>query len=193
MTSSFASELLQRAEYEFLTNPTLNDLKANMNGNRVTSKNHKPFPSLSEIKLTPKRMIFCCFDRRVNPEEFLGLKREDETILVRTASGTPARNIIDIVAIDNLVGLTELTVVKHTDCGALHMTENDIHNHIISYNPDLAGKLDDFSVGTTTDIVQKTREDVKLLKSSPLIRKELRDTVSGLLYDIKTGKVTKIV
>lgn len=42
-------------------------------------------------------------------------------------------------------------------------------------------------------IVQKTRDDVDLVKSSPLVRKELRDTVSGLLYDIKTGKVSKIV
>jgi hypothetical protein len=33
------------------------------------------------------------------------------------------------------------------------MTDNDIRNHIISYNPDLAGKLDDFTAMATTEYV----------------------------------------
>ena len=37
-----------------------------------------------------------------------------EAVIVRTASGTPARNLYDIAAIDNLTTLTELIVVKHT-------------------------------------------------------------------------------
>ncbi|KAH8165083.1 hypothetical protein CIB48_g3158 [Xylaria polymorpha] len=164
MTSSFVSELIQRAE--------------------VLSKNHKPYAYFSEVGLTPKKMIFCCFDPRVKPEEFLGLTNGD---------GTPARNIIDIAAIDRLAGLTELIVIKHTDCGATYITENDVRNHIIEHNPELAGKLENFTLQTTTDIVERTKLDVELIKSSPLIRKELRDTVVGLLYDIKTGTLTKVV
>ncbi|KAI1127225.1 carbonic anhydrase [Nemania abortiva] len=184
-----SSEFVQRAEY----GRPLNAMNSCLTHNRVLSKDHKPYPYFSEVGLTPKKMIFCCFDPRVIPEQFLGLKDEDDAILVRTASGTPARNIIDIAAIDRLAGLTELIVIKHTDCGATYITENDVRNHIIEHNPDLAGKLDNFTLQTTKDIVERTKLDVELIKSSPLIRKELRDTVSGLLYDIKTGKLTKIV
>ncbi|KAI0438082.1 carbonic anhydrase [Xylaria telfairii] len=173
MTSSFVSELIQRAE--------------------VLSKNHKPYAYFSEVGLTPKKMIFCCFDPRVKPEEFLGLTNGDDALLVRNASGTPARNIIDIAAIDRLAGLTELIVIKHTDCGATYITESDVRNHIIKHNPELEGKLENFTLQTTTDIVERTKQDVELIKSSPLIRKELRDTVVGLLYDIKTGTLTKVV
>ncbi|KAI8946643.1 carbonic anhydrase [Xylaria longipes] len=173
MTSSFVSEIIQRAE--------------------VLSKDHKPYPYFSEIGLTPKKMIFCCFDPRVHPEHFLGLTNGDDALLVRTASGTPARNILDIAAIDRLAGLTELIVIRHTDCGATYITQDDVRNHILKHNPGLAGKLDSFAVSPTTDMVEGVKLDVELIKSSPIIRKELRDTATGLLYDIKTGKLTKIV
>ncbi|KAJ8121167.1 hypothetical protein ONZ43_g2314 [Nemania bipapillata] len=173
MAPTPASELLQRAE--------------------ILSKDHKPLPLLTEVGLSPRSMIFCCFDWRVKPDEFLGLTDADSAVLVRTASGTPARNIADIAVIDKILGLTELIVIKHTDCGATYITDNDVRDHIVKHNPDMAGHLDDFTVLATTDIVKRTQQDVEIIKSSPLIRKELRDTATGLLYDIKTGKVTKIV
>ncbi|KAI1363213.1 carbonic anhydrase [Xylaria arbuscula] len=173
MASPFASEVIRRAE--------------------ILSKDHVPQPNLEELPMTPLKMIFCCFDPRVLPEKFLGLKSDDRVLLVRTASGTPARNILDIVAIDRLVGLNEIIVVKHTDCGALHMTDEAIREHIVKHNPALAGKVSDIEAQTTTNITERTRLDVEIIKSSPLVRKELRATVSGLLYDIKTGKVDRIV
>ncbi|KAI0394948.1 carbonic anhydrase [Xylariaceae sp. FL0594] len=173
MPPSLASELVRRAE--------------------VISKGHTPQPYLSEIAMSPQKMMFCCLDRRVVPEKFLGLKSSDGVVLVRTASGTPARNILDIVAMDKLVGLSEVIVVKHTDCGALHTTDAEIRKHMIEHNPDLAGKVDDVAFQATTDIVERTRLDVEIIRTSPLIRKELREAASGLLYDIKTGKVSRIV
>lgn len=35
-------------------------------------------------------------------------------VVVKTASGTPARNLNDIAALDYLTTLTELIVIKHT-------------------------------------------------------------------------------
>ncbi|KAI0467774.1 carbonic anhydrase [Xylaria cf. heliscus] len=173
MTSSFTSEILRRAE--------------------VVSKDHKPYPYLSEVAHRPKKMIFCCFDQRVIPEHFLQLSDGDDVLLMRTASGTPARNMIDIATIDRLAGLTEVIVIKHTDCGATYITEHDVREHIIKHNPDLAGTLDDLDLQSTTNMVERTRLDVELIKSSPYVRKDLREKVSGLLYDVKTGSLTKIV
>ncbi|KAI1748409.1 hypothetical protein F4782DRAFT_550772, partial [Xylaria castorea] len=105
-----------------------------------------------------------------------------------------ARNLNDIVAIDNLTTLTEVIVIKHTDCGAIHMTEEQIRAHIRKHNPDIDSEvLNNFAAETTHDIVDRTRKDVELIKNSPLIRKELRESASGLLFDITTGKLTKII
>ncbi|KAI0534597.1 carbonic anhydrase [Xylaria digitata] len=175
MASSLSQELLQR-----------NDA--------YVEKGHKPIPLFTEIGFTPKKMIFSCIDGRVKPEELLGITEADEAVIVRTASGTPARNLSDIAAIDNLTKLTELIVIKHTDCGAVYMTDKQIRAHIRTHNPDIDGQvLDNVVVGTTHDIVERTRKDVELIRNSPIIRKELRETASGLLFDITTGKLTRIV
>ncbi|RWA14532.1 hypothetical protein EKO27_g560 [Xylaria grammica] len=175
MPSPLAQELLQR-------------------NHAYIEKGHRPIPLFTDIGFTPKKMIFSCIDGRVKPEELLGLTDADEAVVVRTASGTPARNLNDIAAIDNLTTLTELIVIKHTDCGALYMTEEQIRAHIRTHNPDVDGQvLNNVVVGTTHDIIQRTRKDVELIRNSPIIRKELRETASGLLFDITTGKLTKVI
>ncbi|KAI1750606.1 carbonic anhydrase [Xylaria castorea] len=173
MSSSFSSEIIQRAE--------------------VLSKDHKPFPYITEKGLGPQKMIFCCIDPRVKPEKFLGLTGGDDVLLVRTVSGSPERNIRDIAQIDKLLGLTELIIIKHTDCGTTYITDDEVRDYVVEHNPHMAGKVDDFTLHNTKDMVEGVKFDVELIKSSPFLRKGLRDTVSGLLYDIKTGKLTKIV
>ncbi|KAI1358155.1 carbonic anhydrase [Xylaria arbuscula] len=173
--TSFAEQLLKRNE-------------------AYLEKGHRAIPLFTDLGFTPKKMIFSCIDARVNPIALLGLTDADEAVIVRTASGTPARNLNDIAAIDNLTTITELIVLKHTDCGATYMTEDQIRAHIRTHNADIDGQvLKDYAVGTTHDIVERTRQDVELIKSSPIVRKELRETVSGLLFDITTGKLTRIV
>ncbi|KAI0457395.1 hypothetical protein F5B21DRAFT_501445 [Xylaria acuta] len=131
MASSLAQELLKRNE-------------------AYMEKGHKPIPLFTELGFTPKKMIFSCFDPRVKPEQLLGLTDADEAVVVRTASGTPARNLNDIAAIDNLTTLTELIVIKHTDCGALYMTEEQIRAHIRTHNADIDNQvLNNVVVGTT--------------------------------------------
>ncbi|KAJ2992006.1 hypothetical protein NUW58_g2316 [Xylaria curta] len=181
MASSLAQELLKRNE-------------------AYIEKGHKPIPLFTEIGFTPMRMIcyltrvVSCIDWRVKPEEVLGLTDADGAVVVRTASGTPARNLNDIAAIDNLTTLTELIVIKHTDCGATYMTEEQIRAHIRTHNREIDGEvLNNVVLETTHDIVERTRKDVELIKNSPVIRKELRETASGLLFDITTGKLTRVV
>ncbi|KAI1350077.1 carbonic anhydrase [Xylaria sp. FL0043] len=171
---SFAQELLKRNE-------------------AYLEKGHKPVPLFTEIGFSPKKMVFACVDGRVKPRELLGIQDDDDAIIVRTASGTPARNLNDIAALDNLTTLTELIVIKHTDCGATYMTDNQIRAHIRKHNADVDNQVvNDFSVGTTHDIFERTRYDVELIKNSPIIRKELRETATGLVFDVTTGKLTKV-
>ncbi|KAI0183764.1 carbonic anhydrase [Xylaria flabelliformis] len=157
-------------------------------------KEHKRSPLFSEMTFSPKKMIFSCFDSRADPRNILGLTPADGAIVVRNASGTPARNLNDIIAMDKFTSLTEVIVIKHTDCGATHMTEEGIRAHIKKHSPNIDSEiLNNFEMETTHDIVDRTRKDVELIKNCPLIRKELRDNTSGLLFDITTGKLTKVI
>ncbi|KAI0436832.1 carbonic anhydrase [Xylaria telfairii] len=175
MASLLAQELLKRNE-------------------AYIERGHEPIPLLSELGFTPLKMIFSCTDWRVKPEKVLGLTDADGAVVVKTASGTPARNLNDIAALDYLTTLTELIVIKHTDCGALYMTEEQIRAHIRTHNADIDdGVLNNVVLGTTHDIVERTRQDVELIRNSPIIRKELRENVSGLLFDVTTGKLTKVI
>jgi len=39
---------------------------------------------------------------------------------------------------------------------------------------------------------ESVKQNIKFVKESPYIRKELRESAQGFLFDIKTGKVNKI-
>ena len=41
-------------------------------------------------------------------------------------------------------------------------------------------------------IEESVKADIKFVKESPYIRKELRDSAQGFMFDIKTGEVKKI-
>lgn len=40
---------------------------------------------------------------------------------------------------------------------------------------------------------ERVRVNVQVIKDSPYIRQELKDRTRGLIYDIKTGKLTQVV
>lgn len=39
---------------------------------------------------------------------------------------------------------------------------------------------------------ERVRENIKIIKESPHIREELKARTKGLIYDIKTGKLTEL-
>lgn len=39
---------------------------------------------------------------------------------------------------------------------------------------------------------ERIRQNVKIIKESPYIREELKARTKGLIYDIKTGKLTEL-
>ena len=43
-----------------------------------------------------------------------------------------------------------------------------------------------------SSLEQSVRDDLALLKASPLVRKELAENAKGFVYDIKTGLLTPV-
>lgn len=55
------------------------------------------------------------------------MKKTAGVLVVRNASGSPAGNIFDIVALDSLLGISEVIIVKHTGEWIYRLIDSFIH------------------------------------------------------------------
>jgi carbonic anhydrase len=44
----------------------------------------------------------------------------------------------------------------------------------------------------SVSVEDSVRSDVEFLKQSPLVRKELKGSIQGLVFDIETGRLNKV-
>ena len=87
-----------------------------------------------------------------------------------------------------LLGTTAIVVIHHTDCGMLTFSNNDLARKI---EQDLGVDVGDRDFLPFVDLEQSVRDDVALLRSSPLIPQDI--PISGAVYDVRTGSVQEIV
>jgi carbonic anhydrase len=96
------------------------------------------------------------------------------------------------LTIENVLGLStgdaQFLVINHTDCGMLTFTDQDLQQKLAQkYNLD-ASRLKFHSFPNLEDNV---RDQVNKIKSTPFLPNEI--PVYGLTYDVKTGKLRRIV
>jgi carbonic anhydrase len=141
-----------------------------------------------------RTVILCCADHRTDPAHVLGLM-PNEAVVIRNPGGrvTPdfLRSLAVLAAVsmtENLSAAYELILMQHTDCGLSHLspeTNADVLASFFGVTPDeVANK----QLGDPREAV---RSDISLLRSNPLVPRTL--VVSGLVYDIDTGRVERIV
>jgi carbonic anhydrase len=151
----------------------------------------------AELKMMPsmKTVVIGCVDPRVDPAEVLGLK-QGEAAVIRNVGGRinpPALQNMAIVrslaaAQGNDIGPGwNLIVLHHTDCGIGPC------RHLV---PDLLAKnlgvetkdLDSLAIA---DPYEAVAIDVAKLKANPSLPGGF--TVTGLVYDVATGRVNVVV
>ncbi|KAH8658336.1 carbonic anhydrase [Xylariales sp. PMI_506] len=131
-------------------------------------------------------LIVTCVDPRCVPERFLGLTPEDGVGVLRNACGHIPLALNDILALDHLIKLSNVIIIHHTDCGASHFKTVNIRKELKERLPNNTD-IDSMTFGDFEDLEQSVLEDVKFLKNSPLVRKELTENVHGFTWDLKTG------
>ncbi|PKK45846.1 hypothetical protein CI102_10461, partial [Trichoderma harzianum] len=129
-----------------------------------------------------------CLDQRVHAEEFCGISTGDLPV-VRCAGGRARLAISDIAILNTLIGINEIILIHHTDCGLTHRSTDYMREKIEAISPLEAQKMDLEDLGII-DFEASINNDVSWLRNHPLIKKETK--ITGLLYDIDTGKLTKI-
>lgn len=140
------------------------------------------------LKPKTKVAIVTCMDSRLHVAQALGLALGDAHIL-RNAGGRVTEDMIrSLVISQQQLGTREIVVLHHTDCGAQTFTNEDF---AVQLKRDLGVDVSGRDFLPFTDIEESVREDMALLRKSPLIPDEV--VISGAVYDVDTGRMTEVV
>ncbi|KAK8117978.1 carbonate dehydratase [Apiospora kogelbergensis] len=128
-----------------------------------------------DLKLPPGRMT--CMDARIDPAAAFGIDLGDAHV-VRNAGGCAKDALRSIVISQQLLGTREIILVKHTGCGMLTFTNDDIRAVVKENLPPAASA----ELGTTDflpfpEVEQAVRDDLAFLKQTTTIREDT--VVSG--------------
>ncbi|SPB18259.1 Beta-carbonic anhydrase 1 [Caballeronia novacaledonica] len=150
----------------------------------------------SELKMMPSTgtVIVGCVDPRVDPAHVLGLK-QGEAAVIRNVGGRVNKSLLETLAVLAVVakaagrpeGARKLVLLQHTDCGII-----GCYKHapaLLAKHLDVeTDALDELAV---TEPYEAVALDIAALKANT----ELPDSliVSGLVYDVKTGRVKTVV
>ncbi|WP_438478228.1 beta-class carbonic anhydrase [Streptococcus pluranimalium] len=139
------------------------------------------------IRPKTKVAIVTCMDSRLHVAQALGLALGDAHIL-RNAGGRVTDDMIrSLVISQQQLGTREIVVLHYTDCGAQTFTNPEFPEQL---QRDLGVDVSDKDFLPFTDIEESVREDMQLLKDSPLIPEDV--IINGVVYDVDTGRMTEV-
>lgn len=142
-----------------------------------------------DLEIPPSRgvVVLTCIDARLDPAKMLGLELGEANV-IRNAGGRATDDAIRSATISSwLLGTREYLVIHHTDCGMTMFTDDVLHEKIReATGADVSG--DEYL--SFSDVDQSVREDVARLRDV----KTLPDgvTVSGYVYDVRTGELREV-
>ncbi|HEX5014124.1 MAG TPA: carbonic anhydrase [Candidatus Limnocylindrales bacterium] len=129
--------------------------------------------------------IITCMDARISVEQALGLRIGDAHV-IRNAGGLATDDAIrSLIVSQELLGTDEVIVIGHTYCGLAGIDDDAIATRLASRT----GRRLDLALGGFADVEDAILASVERLRTHPWIR---RVPVHGLLFDVRTGRLTEI-
>jgi len=148
-----------------------------------------------ELKMMPSAgtIVIGCVDPRVDPFAVLGLE-QGETAVIRNVGGRVDKRLLETLAVLRVVakangaqsGVRNLVLLHHTDCGIIgcyHQAPELLARHL---EVD-AERLEAFEI---TDPHKSVLRDISALRADNGLPDGV--IVTGLVYDVKTGRVEAV-
>jgi carbonic anhydrase len=134
-----------------------------------------------------KVAVVACMDARLHPSKFLGLEIGDAHV-IRNAGGRASDDAIrSLIISQRLLGTKEVLVIHHTDCGMLTFTNDQLKDKL---KAETGADASDIDFLPFPDLDRSVRDDVKRIKDSPFVDKDI--TVTGFVYDVNTGRLRRV-
>jgi len=131
--------------------------------------------------------VLTCIDSRIDPLAMLGLRPGDAKIIRNAGARVTADSLRSLVIAANLLGVTRVCVVHHTDCAMFGSTEDEIRARITTLRGvDASGW--DFLAGI--DQRATLHDDIELITSCPLLPRDLQ--IGGFIFDVHTGELVPL-
>ncbi|KAL7948823.1 carbonic anhydrase [Trichoderma barbatum] len=152
--------------------PTIADL---LERNKIVAETHKPSPYHTEPGYGKNpALIITCNDRRCIPERFFDIK-PGEVVVHRNAGGSVRHALRDIIILEEVLGLKEIAIVHHTDCGTLRFKDEDVRKSLKAKTDSKYWlEIDAMYLGAISDIEESVRDDLEWFGKTPFVRKSLR-------------------
>lgn len=129
-------------------------------------------------------------DARIDPAAAYGISLGDAHV-IRNAGGSARDALRSIIISEQLLGTTELLIIKHTECGMLTFRNDDARS-VVEKNlgSEAIQEIGDLDFLPFPDLEEAVRKDVQFLKDSKAIPKNIK--ISGWIYEVESGKVRSV-
>ena len=129
-------------------------------------------------------------DARIDPASAFGISLGDAHV-IRNAGGSAREALRSLVISEQLLGTTEILLIKHSGCGMLTFQNEDAHG-VVAQNLGAQAKaeLEGLDFLPFPDLEQGVKDDIAFLQGSKAIPDSV--TVSGWVYEVETGKVRHV-
>jgi len=133
--------------------------------------------------------IVTCIDSRISPLEIFGLEPGDAKILRNAGARVTDDVLRTLVLATNLLGVTRIAVVAHTECAAAGITEEAMRDQLAEQYPRDVVERRRWLV--TDDQYATQLADLARIREEPMIPAGVE--LVGLCYDVATGRIERVV
>src|ERR1700730_11915518 len=131
--------------------------------------------------------VLTCIDSRIDPLSMLGLRSGDAKIIRNAGARVTDDSLRSLVLAANLLAVTRVCVVQHTDCAMVGPTDDELRARIGAMRGvDATGWV----FLASTDQMATLHDDIELIKSCSLLPPGLQ--VGGFIFDVHGGELVQV-
>lgn len=131
--------------------------------------------------------ILTCMDARIVPHRLFGLEEGDAHVLRNAGGRASADALRSLIASTRLLGVREILVVQHTDCGMMGLDEEALRSQLRRETGADPSAIEFLSFD---DLEANVRRDVATVRSSPFLAAGV--AVRGFVYEVAVGRLREI-
>jgi carbonic anhydrase len=131
--------------------------------------------------------VVTCIDSRIDPLGMLGLKRGEAKIIRNAGARITADALRSLILSANLLDVTRVALVQHTDCAVVGTAEADMRKSV----EDASGRsVEGWDFLADADQVATLRADLQKIRACELLPDDLE--VAGFVFDVRTGALNPV-